>query len=169
LALKLETSGPEALAEFVEVLEEVGTWLFERGISQWPPGSNRAQIENYRAWIDEGDLIVLRDEHMLLGGCIVGRASYEAWDDYPEPAAYLRKIAVARSISGRNHGHRIVAFAEQWALDACRPRIRLDCWDGSEALRTYYRGLEYRELGRAREHGYWVRLFEKTLSPAVDA
>ncbi len=169
MELTLEIAGPGDLANFVEVLEEVGTWLFERGIAQWPPGSNRAQIENFRVWIDEGDLIVLRGGHVVLGGCIVGRASYPAWDDHPEPAVYLRKLAVARSIGGRNHGHRIVERAQQWALDADRSLVRLDCWDGSQALRAYYRDLGFRELDRAKEHGYWVRLFEKALSSAVGA
>jgi RimJ/RimL family protein N-acetyltransferase len=163
VTLKLEIAGSERLAGFVEVLEEVGTWLFERGIPQWPPGSNRAQSEDFRAWIDEGDLIVLRDGYTVLGGCIVGRASYEAWDGHPDPAAYLRKLAVARSVGGRNHGHEIVERAEQWAREADRTLIRLDCWDGSQPLRAYYRDLDFVELGRAKEHGYWVRLFEKAI------
>lgn len=164
VALQLEIAGSEDLAEFVEILEEVGTWLFERGIPQWPPGSNRAQTEDFRVWIDEGDLIVLRDGASLLGGCIIGRASYEAWDGYSEPAAYLRKLAVARSVGGRHHGHQIVERAQQWALEADRSLIRLDCWDGSQALRAYYRELDFTELKPAKEHGYWVRLFEKALS-----
>ncbi len=167
MPVKLEIAGPGELAGFVDVLEEVGTWLFERGIPQWPPGSNRAQIESFRAWIDAGALIVLRDERSVLGGCIVGLASYDAWDGYPEPAVYLRKLAVARSVGGRDHGHQIIERAEQWSLDSGRTLMRLDCWDGSQALRAYYRDLDYRELGRAEEHGYWVRLFEKTLSSAI--
>ncbi len=166
MTMKLEISGPNDLADFVDVLEEVGTWLFERGIPQWPPGSNVAQVKRFRAWIDEGDLIVLRDGPVVLGGCIVGRAPSEAWNGYPAPAVYLRKLAVARSVGGRNYGHKLVARAEQWALDSHCTVMRLDCWDGNQPLRAYYRDLGYCEIGRAKEHDSWVRLFEKTLSSA---
>ena len=42
--------------------------------------------------------------------------------------------------------------------------MRLDCWDGSSALRSYYRGAGYCELDAVESHGYLVRLFEKNLS-----
>jgi GNAT superfamily N-acetyltransferase len=151
------------LPAFVEILEEVGTWLFEREIPQWPPGSNREQIDRFRSLINEGELLLLRDGAAICGGCIVGRAPYEAWEGHPEPAVYLHKLAVSRAASGAGFGRQIVAFAEQWARGADRSLLRLDCWDGSDALRSFYRGLEFRELERAPEHGYWVRLFEKTL------
>jgi hypothetical protein len=42
--------------------------------------------------------------------------------------------------------------------------MRLDCWDGSSALRSYYVDAGYRELETVESHGYLVRLFEKDLS-----
>ena len=167
--MKLEIGGLNDLKGFVDVLEEVGTWLFERGISQWPPGSNHAQAESFRAWIDDGDLIVLREGPSILGGCIVSCAPYEVWQDFPEPAVYLRKLAVARSVGGRSYGQQIVACAEQWALDHRFELLRLDCWDGNQVLRAYYRDLGFRELGRAKEHGYAPWAFEIPIRRACRA
>jgi hypothetical protein len=42
-----------------------------------------------------------------------------------------------------------------------KARVRLDCWDGNEFLKRYYRARGFHDLGRAQEADYWVRLFER--------
>jgi hypothetical protein len=44
-----------------------------------------------------------------------------------------------------------------------KTRLRLDCWDGNEFLKIYYREQGFRDMGRAQEGDYWVRLFERYL------
>jgi len=41
--------------------------------------------------------------------------------------------------------------------------LRLDCWDGNSFLKAYYRERGFRNMGRAQEGDYWVRLFERDL------
>jgi hypothetical protein len=47
-----------------------------------------------------------------------------------------------------------------------KARVRLDCWDGNEFLKRYYRARGFHDLGRAQEADYWVRLFERIISRA---
>ena len=70
---------------------------------------------------------------------------------------------MARSAAGCGWGARIVEHAERWTVEQGRALLRLDCWDGSVALRAYHRALGFTELDAVREHGYEVRLFEKKL------
>lgn len=56
---RIEARGAEALPGFIDLLEEAGKWLFERGIAQWPPGSNRALEPQLRAWLERGALLLI--------------------------------------------------------------------------------------------------------------
>ena len=164
LPIEFELGGNDALPEFVDVLEEAGEWLFARGVSQWPPGSNRAQEPLLRGQLRNGTLLLARAAGRLAGGCLLTRDRYEAWANHPGESAYLHKLVVARFAAGQGLGERIVREAEGWARAQNLSRMRLDCWEGNVRLRTYYRELRYRELATVAEHGYEVRLFEKDLS-----
>ncbi|MCZ6465192.1 MAG: GNAT family N-acetyltransferase [Proteobacteria bacterium] len=97
------------------------------------------------------------------GACLLAAEPGPAWAarGSPAPAAYLYKLAVARFAAGRQIGHRLVAWAESWTRGRGLPRLRLDCWDGNEVLRRYYRDLGFEELEAATEGDFRVRLFEK--------
>ncbi len=159
------TLGTDAdLAEFVELLEDAGAWLWSREIRQWPAGSNREQATWIRSQIRSGALLCLRDTaDVLVGGCVLGIKPYDAWRGRLGNAAYLHKLVVARSAAGHGWGVRIVEHAEHWALERGRALLRLDCWEGNEVLRAYYRELAFVELETVAEDGYLVRLFEKEL------
>lgn len=159
------TPGSDAdLDDFVEVLEEAGAWLSSRGIPQWPAGSNRELAAWLGSQLGSGGLLCLRDTAgTLFGGCVLGTEPYEAWRGYVGEAAYLHKLVVSRSVGGHGWGARLVEHAEQWTLERGRALLRLDCWEGNEALRAYYRELGFAELDSASEGSYLVRLFEKKL------
>ncbi len=153
--------GELALADFVDVLEEAGQWLWDRGIPQWEPGSNRAQQARLRELVRSGCLLRATQGDDTLAGCILSPERYEAWEGVAGDAVYLHKLAVRRAAAGTGLGARVVARAEDWAREQGFPVLRLDCWDGNASLRGYYRSLGFRELGTALEHGYTVRLFER--------
>ena len=165
--IEIEAGGALALSAFLDLLEEAGEWLFARGIPQWPPGSNRAQEPLLRAQLERGVLLLARREGLLAGGCLVTRDPYAAWAHRPGEAAYLHKLAVARDAAGLGLGARIVVEAERWTRAQGVPRLRLDCFEGSARMRTYYRDLGFRELEVVAEHDYQVRLFEKDLAGVV--
>jgi GNAT superfamily N-acetyltransferase len=152
------------LPRFAELLEELGAWLWERGIHQWAAGSSRAQLPLLSRYVDSGALLLARDADRLAGGCIVTSVASPEWSERPGPAAYVHKVAVARHAAGRGLGARLLGAAADWAREREWPRLRLDCWDGNAVLRRYYRDRGFAELDAVPSHGYIVRLFERTLA-----
>jgi len=57
----------------------------------------------------------------------------------------------------------LVDGAMQALLCRGKTRLRLDCWDGNSFLKAYYRERGFRDMGRAQEEDYRVRLFERDL------
>jgi ribosomal protein S18 acetylase RimI-like enzyme len=166
-ATEIRRGSIDDLDDFIEILEEVGSWLWQRGIHQWEPGSNRAQRTLLGRFVRSGCLITARRSARLVGGAIVTRQPTREWDRLPSAGAiYLHKLAVSRIASGRSLGRRILGYSELMAQQEGATQMRLDCWDGNAALRGYYRSAGYSELDAVESHGYLVRLFEKPLGPA---
>jgi GNAT superfamily N-acetyltransferase len=151
------------LPVFIELLEEAGSWLWDRGIHQWEPGSQRA-LEPYLRWLAEsGSLVLAHHESRLAAGAILASAETPEWSARPGRAIYLHKLAVARFAAGQRLGQVVLARCEQEVVRAGFDRLRLDCWDGNAKLRAYYRSADFQELEAVPSHGYLVRLFEKSL------
>ena len=155
----------EDLDEFIEILEEAGAWLWRRGIHQWEPSSNRAQRPLLERLVRSGSLITARSSQRLVGGAIITSRPTDEWAHLPSSGGiYLHKLAVSRVASGQALGRRILDYCELAAQRDGATRMRLDCWDGNAALRSYYRSAGYSELDAVESHGSLVRLFEKSLS-----
>ncbi len=163
--LCIEAKGHEHLDPFVDLLEDLGAWLWSQGIEQWAPGSNRAQRPLFERFLNEGVLAMACDRGRIAGGCIVTREPTAEWAERPGAAGYLHKLAVARSFAGRGLGAELLDWAERWTRSQGLAALRLDCWDGNEALRGYYREAGFDELEAVESHGYLVRLFDKSVGP----
>jgi ribosomal protein S18 acetylase RimI-like enzyme len=159
IELAVGTSGD--VEPFVELLESAATWLWERGVRQWEPGSMRDQQRLLRAWADAGHLVAARADDLLVAGCFLVPHPTAEWSARPGDALYLHKLVVARTHARRGLAHRILSWCEHDARSRGVPRIRLDCWDGNERLRSLYRAEGYRELEAVPSFGYSVRLFER--------
>jgi GNAT superfamily N-acetyltransferase len=155
---------PRDLYAWVELLEEAGSWLWERGVHQWEPGSNRRQVDLLRRLLEEGVLVLARAQDRLAGGCILTRTPTPEWDGHGGDAIYLHKLVVARFAAGRSLGQRLLAWSERWTAGQGAPLLRLDCWDGNQWLRRYYRDAGFDERESVESHGYPVRLFEKPIA-----
>jgi GNAT superfamily N-acetyltransferase len=155
---------PDDLAAYVELLEEAGSWLWERGVRQWEPGSNRQQAGLLRRFLESGVLVLARAGDRLAGGCILTRTPTPEWDGRAGDAIYLHKLVVARFAAGRALGQRLLAWSERWTASRGAPLLRLDCWDGNERLRRYYLDAGFDERESVESHGYLVRLFEKPVT-----
>ncbi len=164
--------GIEALPGFVALAEEVGAWLWARGVRQWAPGSIAAEREELAAKIAEGWLVMAHvtaeGEDRVAGGCVLSRLVPAVWSDR-EPggaaagAAYLERLVVARDWAGSGLSGEIVGVCEEIARRAGLEAVRLDCWAGNGFLRDFYGRLGFAELGAVPEDNYEVRLFEKRL------
>lgn len=168
---RLEIEAPQirladrsALAPYVEVLEEAGQWLWERDIPQWEPGSQRRMRPLFERWLQRGSLLIAERGSGIVGGCIVTATAAPIWDDLPAPAAYLFKLAVARSHAGTGLGHRLLRHAEAWGRTEGYAILRLDCWAGNDVLRRYYGDAGFEERGVVPEGPYDVRRFERRLA-----
>lgn len=159
----VERGSAEELPAFVDLLEELGAWLWSRGIQQWPPGSNRKQLPPLQRYLASGELILARSESQLVGGFIVSGVPTPEWAGRSPEAAYLHKLAVARPWGGRGLGVRLLQHSCAWAKERGASRLRLDCWDGNPALRAFYRNGGFEELDAVPSHGSHVRLFELVL------
>ncbi len=169
-------SGPEIavarsreLEQFVDLLEEAGRWLWERGIRQWEPGSHRAQSPRLARDIERGAVRLARFGPRLAAGVILDWERGPLWDGldgcgFEGEAGYVYKLVVARACAGRGIGAALLRHCEDETRLAGRPFVRLDCWSGNRRLRAYYEDAGYTARGEAEEHGAVVSLYEKPVS-----
>jgi GNAT superfamily N-acetyltransferase len=161
--VEIGLEGVAALDAFLEVVEEAAMWLWQRGIRQWEPGTNRAQRTWLARCVAHGGLVVARAGGELVGGCVATTLAVPAWNARREPPLYVAKLAVKRTHAGCGVATRILAAGEAHARATGHTRLRLDCWEGNARLRAYYRDAGFAELEAVAEHGYEVRLFERAL------
>ena len=155
----------EQLDAYIELVEEAAAWLWARGVRQWRPGEHRAARPDLLTKLRRGALILATRGEALAGGCLLTDIAPSCWPDTPDDALYLSGLVVARWAAGQDLGGRILDAAAEAARHLGKTRLRLDCWDGNEFLKTYYRERDFRDAGRVQEGDYWVRLFEKTIIP----
>ncbi len=149
------------LDAYIDLLEEAAAWLWARGVRQWRPGEHRAACSDLLAQLRSGALILAAEEQRLAGGCLLTEIAPACWPDAPADALYLSGLVVARWAAGRDLGGMILDEAMRVVRRRGKARLRLDCWDGNEFLKTYYRAHGFQDLGRVQEEDYWVRLFEQ--------
>jgi GNAT superfamily N-acetyltransferase len=162
-AIRVALGGAEDLVPFVGLLEAAASWLWQRGIHQWEPGSMRAQSPILSRFAQSSGLVVARSAAGLAGGCCLVSDPAPEWAGRAGDALYLHKLVVARPYAGQGLAHRLLAFCEERARAGAIVRLRLDCWDGNAKLRAFYRAAGFRELEAVPSFGYSVRLFEREL------
>jgi len=165
--MEIRVAARADLDAYVDLLEEAGAWLWERGIRQWEPGSHRAQRRRLARDAARGCVRLAWIDGRLAGGVVLDPDTPALWSDRPEPAAYVYKLAVARAFAGRGVADALLDDCESAASAA--GRVRLDCWSGNARLRAYYAERGFCECGDAREHGSVVTRFEKRLRPALES
>lgn len=162
MPLTIVEASASSLDPFIDLLEEAGAWLWARGIRQWAPGVHRREWERLRILVERGCLVQAYREDGLVGGCLLSELGPAFWQDEGD-ALYLSALAVARSAAGRGVGARILEACAGVTSRRGRRVVRLDCWDGNDFLKCYYRRNGFEMLGAVREKDYDVRLFEKAV------
>lgn len=138
----MRAARPEDLPHFVELLEAAAERWWARGVRQWPPGSQRARTAWMASLLAEGALLLAEDAEGVAAGAILTAATTRVWRDAEPPgpggALEVHVLAVARRVEGRGIGRRLLARLDALARREGAAALRLDCWDGNEALRRLY-------------------------------
>lgn len=157
----------ESLDRFIPLLEEIGRWLWEKGVRQWAPGTFERDRDRIRFLVDNGCLLLAYQGQRLAGGCILTEVD-PGWPRPSAEAMYLSSLAVARFAAGQGLGDRIVDACLRAARRRGKSLIRLDCWEGNEFLKSFYRRVGFRMLEAIQESDYFVRLFERDVGTGGD-
>ncbi|MCC7406661.1 MAG: GNAT family N-acetyltransferase [Phycisphaeraceae bacterium] len=156
----------EDLQTAIDVLEEAAQWLTDRGIGQWPLGSQRSQEKYLRHCIDDEEFFLIHDGEVIAGTVIVKHELPQYWPQGMSDGGYVSKLAIRRRYAGQRLGAAMLAWAEKqlakdgWAI------ARLDCWADNPALCQYYRDAGYRDVGQVVAGRWRVALFEIPLPSA---
>ena len=153
----------QSLDEFIPLLEQVGEWLWRKGVKQWAAGTferNRARLTHF---VENGCLILAYQRGDLAGGCVLSDVN-PGLPNSSDEVMYLTSLAVARFAAGKGLGRQIIGVCEKAAYKRGKSAIRLDCWDGNHFLKTYYQGAGFKMLEAIPVDDYFVRLFEKDVS-----
>jgi hypothetical protein len=110
----------ESLDLFIPLLEEVGAWLWERGVKQWAPGMFRGDRDRLRYLVENGCLVLAYQGQRLAGGCILTEVD-PGWPRPSAEAMYLCSLAVARFAVGQRLGGRIIDGCVMAARGRGRP------------------------------------------------
>ncbi|MBX3059140.1 MAG: GNAT family N-acetyltransferase [Anaerolineae bacterium] len=151
----------ESLDPFIQLLDEVGAWLWQKGVRQWAPGVHAQSRDELERQVMNGRLILAYHHQQLAGGCIVTEIMPAVWSYSPAAAMYLGSLVVARFAAGQGVGSQILDRAAEVARQRGKSRLHLDCWDGNDFLKSYYQREGFQMLHAVQEKDYFCRLFEK--------
>jgi GNAT superfamily N-acetyltransferase len=160
MEIKIIEAPAQSLDAYISVVEEAAEWLWHKGVKQWKPRVHRKNHEKLSNLVEHGYLILAYQGSILVGGCILSEVVPKMWSEGSR-ALYLNGLVVTRPAAGQGVGGKIL----NGCINVCQTRrktfLRLDCWDGNEFLKTYYKQEGFEMLDAVREKDYWVRLFEK--------
>jgi len=154
---------PQELELALSMLEGAATWLWEAGIRQWPPGSQRAQSAHVEECLKAGDLFLLTVGDQAAGTVIVRSVLPGYWPTVTRCGGYIGKLCVGRPYAGRGLGRWLLSWAEQEGAGRGLDLARLDCWAGNGWLCDYYVAAGYSREGTILCGRWEEALFEKEL------
>lgn len=160
ISFKIVEASIESLDEFIVLLDEVGEWLWNKGVKQWKPGVHHQNKDKLAERVEHGVLILAYHREKLAGGCILSEVMPKVWPDAPN-ALSLTSFVVARFAAGKGLGTKLIKYCIQAATQRGKTSLRLDCWEGNEFLKSYYQRERFKMLDAIEAGGYDVRLFEK--------
>lgn len=149
----------QQLNDIIYVLNAATLELLEKGVQQWEYPWTKASIEEE---ILGNQAYVVLDEETLIGVFFIKPV---AKDQHPavmlENHLYLHRIAVRPDYQSQGVGEEICGAAFSIAKEA-QKTIYLDCWEGNEKLKNFYRSTGFMYCGDFPEEDYWISVFKFT-------
>jgi ribosomal protein S18 acetylase RimI-like enzyme len=163
----LRPATPDDDIVFMEMHEEVASWLWSRGIRQWQPGT--FPIKWIQDAIARGDVYLASEDSRVIGAVIVQASDTFTWGEtsLADAAGYIHGLRVRRSAAGRGVGLAMLHCAEREIAARGNQLARLDCMGDNPALCAYYERAGYKRVRTKAHQGgdrvYLVAMFEKSL------
>jgi ribosomal protein S18 acetylase RimI-like enzyme len=117
------------------LIEGARRWLRSRGIDQWQdPVPDTVLLRD----AEQGSLFVVRQDGAVVAMVTVSDSDTETWGADATSAAYVHRLAVARTHRGSGLGQRLLAWVAATAADRGTAFVRLDCATDNPGLRRFY-------------------------------
>lgn len=160
----------------IRLVDEAADWLRNKDTDQWskPWPSRAARDARILADIRAGRTWIARDGETpaatITSKEVADQALAGEWVD-DEPAAYVRRLVVARPYGGRGLGLSLLNWAGQYAAQGYGARwIRIDVWRTNKALHKYYVDQGFELVSYCRDPEYPSgALFQKATSQILAA
>jgi GNAT superfamily N-acetyltransferase len=120
------TADASDLPSAVSVLREAAEWLIQRSMPLWKPED--FSVAAFAPYVDRGELIVGNAKSEVVVVALRMWEDAQFWPDRTSgEAAYLHKIAIRRSYSGKGLPAALVDWVRAEAARSGRRYLRLDC------------------------------------------
>lgn len=145
--MQMRRANLDDLEAVLGVLDELGSWLAQRGVKQWPRRFEAAwllpSLEAGQTWLAEID--------GRLAATITLGWRDPIWEPDDGAAGYVHRMAVRREARGL--GGSLLQWADGQVLDNGRRLLRLDCVTSNLALHRYYERAGFSRLGEVEAWG----------------
>lgn len=144
--LRIHHATPGDAGPYRDLINDVASWLAQRGIDQWPGGFDTTRIADIITSTDV--LLVTSEDGEILAGASTtpaGDADFWTPTELATPATYVGKLAVRRAAAGRELGDLLLRWIGDRAARRGHAYVRLDAWRDNPGLHRYYarRGWTY--------------------------
>jgi len=130
------------------MLTEAAAWARARtGVAMWPVPF---PVEAVRPSVEGGSVVLALRADRIVGAFALTFEDLRVWGSQPPDAGYVHRVVVRRELARQGLGALLLEEAEGRARREGKTKLRLDTVAANQRLRAYYRGLGYREVGRAR-------------------
>ena len=151
----LEIAKEKDINEIFQLLKKVTEDLHKRGIKQWV---DEWKIQNISDLVLNNNFYVQRLEK---NGEIIGIFSLEKnkllLDQFPK-SLYLSKIALLPKYQKKGIGAKMIQKAIE-IVHSQEKIVVLDCWNGNQKLKEYYKKLGFKYIMDLPEENYYISIF----------
>lgn len=160
-ALQFELANEDQILEIFNLLVRVTDDLHQKGIQQW---TDEWQITDIRSYVLNNEVYIMKKDYgKIIAICCLKRENHftDAFINAinNEDALYLTKLAILPEFQKKGIGAVMVNMIIDQARARFHKNIVLDCYQGNEKLKTFYKNLGFTFVADIPEEDYFVSIF----------
>jgi ribosomal protein S18 acetylase RimI-like enzyme len=134
----------------LEITKSCAKHMVDQGIEQW--NEFYPDKKSFTTDVKRNELYVLEEQNSVLG-CIVISTFMDdeykqvKWKTHNINNIYIHRVAVNPNSQGKGYAQKLMAFAEQFAIDKNYTSIRLDTFSQNKRNQKFYELRGYKKLG----------------------